>query len=198
LKFEILVTEDGKNWSVAQTTGMPAAIEGEGAFAASNSCIAVLPGGSDVWFATGGTVARVFHSADRGKTWAVVDSPIAHGPESAGIFSIAFRDARHGVIAGGDYKRPNEDGPNLAVTSDGGKTWKLSALHPQAYFSAVAYDRGDRERMLILGQDFLLNFHTLADVRRLRAAEMKLNAVAAFPEGGAVVVGAKGAVATVP
>jgi photosystem II stability/assembly factor-like uncharacterized protein len=198
LKFEILVTEDGRNWSVAQTAGMPPAMEGEGAFAASNSCIAILPGGSDVWFASGGKVARVFHSADRGKTWTVVDSPIAHGPESAGIFSIAFRDAQHGVIAGGDYKHPNEDGPNLALTADGGKTWTLSALHPQAYFSAVAYDRGDRERMLILGQDFVLNFRTPADVRRLSAGDMKLNAMAVFSEGGAAVVGVKGAIAIVP
>ena len=47
----------------------------------------------------------------------------------------------HGVIAGGDYKHPNDDGPNLAFTEDGGKTWTISPLHPLAYFSAVAYDR---------------------------------------------------------
>ena len=64
-----------------------------------------------------------------------------HGADSTGIFSIAFRDPLHGVIAGGDYKKPNDDGPNLAFTDDGGKTWTLSPLHPLAYFSAVAYDR---------------------------------------------------------
>src|ERR1019366_9112589 len=96
---------------------------------------------SNIWFATGGKLARVFHSPDRGQTWQVFDTPILHGPDSAGIFSIAFRDANHGVIAGGDYKHPDQDGPNLAFTNDGGKTWTLSPIRPQAYFSAAAYDR---------------------------------------------------------
>jgi photosystem II stability/assembly factor-like uncharacterized protein len=118
-------------------------MEGEGAFAASNRCIAIVPSASDtnIWFATGGKVARVFHSANRGLIWDVVETPIVHGVDSAGIFSIAFRDTLHGVIAGGDYKRPNDDGPNLAFTEDGGKTWKLSRLHPLAFFSSVVYDR---------------------------------------------------------
>ncbi len=143
LKFELLLTDDGQNWRAVPPAQLPAAVEGEGAFAASNSCVAIVPGGSDsnLWFATGGKAARVFHSPDRGQSWQVFDTPMVHGPESAGIFSIAFRDAMHGVIAGGDYKHPNDDGPNLAFTGDGGKTWNLSALHPLAYFSAVAYDR---------------------------------------------------------
>jgi hypothetical protein len=126
-------------------------MEGEGAFAASNTCLAIVPtnvrksGASapdaNLWFATGGKTARVFHSPDRGQTWQVFDTPILQGPDSAGIFSIAFRDALHGVIAGGDYKHPKDDGPNLAFTDDGGKTWTLSDLHPLAFFSGVAYDR---------------------------------------------------------
>ena len=45
------------------------------------------------------------------------------------------------MIVGGDYKHPDQDGDNLAFTSDGGKTWTLPQIHPQAYFSAVAYGR---------------------------------------------------------
>ena len=143
LKFEILLTDDGQNWHAVPGAQVPDAIDGEGAFAASNTSIALAPSASDsnIWFATGGKAARVFHSADRGKTWQVFDTPIVHGLDSAGIFSIAFRDATHGVIAGGDYKRPKDDGPNLAFTEDGGTTWTLSTIHPLAYFSAVAYDR---------------------------------------------------------
>ncbi len=226
LKFEILLTEDGQNWRVASTSQMPPAAEGEGAFAASNSCIAILPKASDqnIWFATGGKVARTFHSGDRGKSWEVFDTPIVHGPESAGIFSIAFRDAMHGVIAGGDYKRPNDDGDNLAFTEDGGKTWTLSGLHPLVYFSAVAYDRrvneaGEREaaiektmrvkavfpeRMFIVGQDFVFDFKPPNNPRRINGKKMRgkndmaFNAVAAYPEGGALVVGAKGMMALIP
>ena len=123
---------------------IPPALVGEGGFAASGSCLTVL-GHADVWFASGGAqVARVYHSADRGGTWTVHDTPIRAGVPSAGIFSIAFRDTLTGVIAGGDYQQPALRGRNLALTKDGGRTWVLadSASSPAGYRSAVAYAPG--------------------------------------------------------
>lgn len=223
LRFEILLTDDGQNWKTIQPAQMPAALEGEGAFAASNSCIALVRSGSDsnIWFATGGKTARVFHSADRGQSWEVFDTPMVHGPVSAGIFSIAFRDAMHGVISGGDYKRPKADGPNLAFTEDGGKTWALTDLHPLAYFSAVAYDKRVNlaaiqessnakktrmrpivpERLFIVGEDFIFDLRPPNNPRRIGGKKklgIRFNAVSAYPEGGALVVGPKGALAFVP
>jgi photosystem II stability/assembly factor-like uncharacterized protein len=223
LKFELLLTEDGQNWRGIPTAKLPAAKEGEGAFAASNTCLAIVPGGLDanLWFATGGKTARVFHSGDRGQSWEVVDTPMVHGPDSAGIFSVAFRDASHGVIAGGDYKHPNDDGPNLAFTDDGGKTWTLSPLHPLAYFSAVAYDRkvNDQaireaevekamrvkaiapERIFIVGMDFVFDFRPPRNPRRINGKKkmgIGFNAASAYPEGGVLVVGPKGSVALIP
>ena len=218
LKFEVLRTDDGRNWRAVSTAQMPDAMEGEGAFAASNTSLAILPSASDsnIWFATGGKVARVFHSADRGESWKVYDTPLVHGVDSAGIFSIAFRDATHGVIAGGDYKRPKQDGPNLAFTEDGGENWTLSTLHPLAYFSAVAYDRGVNqaasagamkkarvkpitpERLFIVGEDFIFVLRPPNNPRRVGGRGLRFNAVSCYPEGGALVVGAKGAMAFVP
>jgi photosystem II stability/assembly factor-like uncharacterized protein len=223
LVFELLMTDDGKNWQAVPAAKLPPAMEGEGAFAASNTCLAILPGGPDgnIWFATGGKTARVFHSADRGQNWLAFDTPIAHGPDSAGIFSIAFRDPIHGVIAGGDYKHPNDDGPNLAFTEDGGKTWKLSSLHPVAYFSAVAFDRkvnaqaiqeaqveksmrvqgAAPQRIFIIGQDFMLDYRPPHDPRRSNVKKklgIQFNAASAFPEGGALIVGPNGAIALIP
>ena len=43
LKFEVLLTDDGQNWRPVPAAQLPDAIEGEGAFAASNTCIAILP-----------------------------------------------------------------------------------------------------------------------------------------------------------
>jgi photosystem II stability/assembly factor-like uncharacterized protein len=222
-KFELLLTDDGQNWRTVPPALLSGAMEGEGAFAASNTCIAILPGDSagNIWVATGGKVARVFHSADRGQSWQVFDTPMVHGPDSAGIFSIAFRDAMHGVIAGGDYKHPNDDGPNLAFSEDGGKTWHLSSLHPLAYFSAVAYDRKVNEeaireaaveksmrvkgilpeRIFIVGQDFVFDFRPPANPRRINGKKklgIQFNATSAYPEGGALVVGPKGAIAFIP
>lgn len=222
LKFELLATEDGESWHSMPPSQLPEAVEGEGAFAASNSCMAVLANdSSNIWFASGGKTAHVFHSPDGGKTWTTSTTPILHGPESAGIFSIAFRDALHGVIAGGDYKHPNDDGPNLAFTEDGGKTWTLSALHPQAYFSAVAYDQQVNEaaikqktedknalvkavapqRLFIAGEDFVFDFRPPNNPHRIGGKKKQgysFNAVSPFPEGGALVVGPKGTIAFIP
>jgi photosystem II stability/assembly factor-like uncharacterized protein len=70
----------------------------------------------------------------------VANTPLASGP-SSGIFSIAFRDALHGVIVGGDYKKESEAVDNVAFTSDGGLTWTLAREHGLSGFrSAVAYN----------------------------------------------------------
>jgi photosystem II stability/assembly factor-like uncharacterized protein len=224
LRFEVLRTDDGQNWRGIPPAQLPVAQEGEGAFAASNTCLAIGPSASDsnLWFATGGKTARVFHSPDRGQSWQVFATPILHGPESAGIFSIAFRDAAHGVIAGGDYRHPNHDGPNLAFSEDGGKNWTLSPLRPLAYFSAVAYDRrvsaaaikdgggkgGDKktralrsERIFIVGQDFVFDFRPPHDPERVSGTKklgIMFNAASPYPEGGVLVVGPKGSIAFIP
>ena len=104
------------------------ALPNEGSFAASNSCLTLF-GKRDAWFATGGPgAARVFHSEDRGRTWTVAVTPIRNDGAAAGIFSLAFADARHGIAVGGDYSKDKEDRQNIALTADGGRTWSA----PQA------------------------------------------------------------------
>src|SRR5215216_2392628 len=124
-QFYILTTANGgRVWSRIPPTNLPPALENEGAFAASGTNIAVF-GKSHAWIGTGAAAkSRVLRTSDRGRTWQIADTPLASGP-SAGIFSIAFRDAKHGVIAGGDYRKEQEAVDNLAVTSDGGVTWTL-------------------------------------------------------------------------
>src|ERR1700716_3389349 len=43
LKSELLLTDDGRTWHPIPPAQLPPAEEGEGAFAASNSCLAILP-----------------------------------------------------------------------------------------------------------------------------------------------------------
>jgi photosystem II stability/assembly factor-like uncharacterized protein len=141
-RFPLIVTEDGgTNWTLLASTNLPSALPSEGAFAASGTCLVTF-GTSDVWFGTGGAkTARVFHSTDRGRHWTISDTPIVTGVPSAGIFSIALRDAKHGLIVGGDYRKPNDQGPNAAITGDGGRTWK-PIDKPFAYRSGVAWANG--------------------------------------------------------
>ena len=136
----IKTTDGGANWKELPRENLPPALEGEGAFAASGTCIAV-GGSKNVWFATGGaSVARVFRSTDAGAGWKVATTPITAGNASSGIFSIAFKDSKHGVIVGGDYSKEAEGGNNVAITTDGGATWTLAkGPRPSGFRSAVAY-----------------------------------------------------------
>lgn len=136
-KFPLIATLDGMNWNPVAVKKMPAALPAEGAFAASGTCIATF-GKNDVWFATGGPAARVFHSTDRGLTWTVAETPIIHSAATQGIFSLAFWTAKDGIAVGGDYKDPTKSESVAAVTHDGGKTWQLTPKQPKGYRSAVA------------------------------------------------------------
>jgi photosystem II stability/assembly factor-like uncharacterized protein len=142
-QFVILLTTDGgRTWTRAPREGLPAALPGEGAFAASGTNVAVY-GTSDVWIATNAsesaTATRVLRSHDAGRTWSVSTTPLPAGP-STGIFSITFRDATHGVIVGGDYKKEGEAVDNVAITKDGGATWTLAKAPALTGFrSVVAY-----------------------------------------------------------
>jgi photosystem II stability/assembly factor-like uncharacterized protein len=194
-KFELIITRDGgKHWRPVDPNALPPAIDGEGAFAASGTCIAVQ-GKSNVWFATGGKAARVFSSVDGGKTWTVTDTPIVHGADSAGTFSIAFRDAKHGAIAGGDYKQPDKNGPNLAFTDDGGRTWALAPISPQWYFSAAAFSTRpvvDTPSLFVLGSAHAAYAVTVGDKSWKKTWDLNLNAIAVAPDGQACAVGPKG------
>ena len=136
-RFVILRTSDGgASWERHADQGMPEALPGEGAFAASGTCLVVGPDG-DAWFGTGG--GRVFRSIDLGRTWTVHPTPIRSGNASSGIFSLAFLDAKHGVAVGGDFQDPASEGRNLALTLDGGLTWRPpNGSEPAGYRSAVA------------------------------------------------------------
>jgi len=124
-RFVVRVTGDGgRTWNLVPADRLPAALPGEGYFAASGTNVAVF-GSSRVWLGTGAaSTARVLRSDDRGKTWRVSDTALAAGPTS-GIYSIAFRDERHGVVVGGDYAKETEAVDNVAVTDDGGATWTV-------------------------------------------------------------------------
>jgi len=150
-KFILIKTTDaGATWKELTNAKLPPAIQGDGAFAASGTCIAVQ-GKKNVWFGTGGgAVARIFRSTDAGDTWKAAATPIIAGNASSGIFSIAFTDQKNGVIVGGDYRKENETGDNVAATADGGATWALAkGTRPSGFRSAVAYVAGSRGPMLV-------------------------------------------------
>ena len=113
-QFVILTTTDGgRTGPVSPADRLPRRCPAKGAFAASGTNVAVH--GTHIWIGT--TASRVLHSTDGGRTWTVTATPVATG-EATGIFSIAFRDAPHGVVVGGNYTKEAEAIANAATTDE--------------------------------------------------------------------------------
>ncbi len=144
----VATTNGGRSWERVPRERLPPALPGEGAFAASGTNVAVF-GRDHVWIGT--SAGRVLRSSNNGRTWDVVATTLATGA-SAGIFSIAFRDASHGVVVGGDYKKEPEALANAAYTSDGGATWTLVRDRGLSGFrSVVAWMPGSGRSLVALG-----------------------------------------------
>jgi len=150
--LSVIITRDGgQSWNKLNCDEFPKSEEGEAAFAASNSNIAVQ--GNNTWILSGGKRSRIFHSSDKGKTWEVIDTPLLQGEATTGGYSLDFYDEMNGFIIGGDYTKPDGNTGNKARTKDGGKTWKLVAEGKDpGYKSSVRYiPNGDSKELVAVG-----------------------------------------------
>jgi photosystem II stability/assembly factor-like uncharacterized protein len=126
--FPDLRTRNGMTWRDI-SRNMPPALPGEASFSSSGTCVAT-EGKRNAWIATGGSkTARVLATRDGGNTWNAYDTPLESGP-TAGGFTVAFRDARHGIVGGGDLDPKDTDDAATATSDDGGLTWTLTKKPP--------------------------------------------------------------------
>lgn len=122
--LSVIITRDGgENWTKIPCDKLPKVVDGEAAFAASNTNIIIKE--NNTWIVSGGKKSRVFYSPDKGISWSVYETPIVQGEAMTGIFTADFYNDKIGFIAGGNYEKPNQNFQNKAFTKDGGKTWKL-------------------------------------------------------------------------
>lgn len=147
--ISIIITRNGGNsWTKIDCENLPEAAEGEAAFAASNSNIAIQ--GDKTWILTGGKKSRILYSPDRGRSWEVFETPLLQGEATTGGYSMDFYDENRGIIIGGDYTNPEGNTGNKAVTSDGGKTWKLVGEgEDPGYKSSVRYVPNSKAQEII-------------------------------------------------
>ena len=190
-KFLLVSTKDGEHWEELSRDNMPPALAGEGAFAASNSSLTLF-NRMEIYFGTGGgTTARIFHSPNLGKTWRVVDVPLAARNSSSGVFSV-LRTGGTVIAVGGDYKAPDEGSRAAVFSTDQGKTWRVPATVPGGYRSGVACVHGS---ILLAvgpnGEDRSL----VATVSWKREDKLDLNAVTVLGENDSWAVGANGTIA---
>lgn len=147
--MSIIITRDGgESWNKLPCESLPKIMDGEAAFAASNTNIAIV--GDKAWVASGGKTSRILFSADKGTSWDVVETPMIAGESTTGIYSIDFYDEKIGFAIGGDYTKPDATVANKMRTSDGGRTWELVGDGQEpGYRSCVQYVPNSMGRELV-------------------------------------------------
>jgi len=142
-KMLILKTDnEGETWIPIDSRDLPPIESGEAGFAASNSSLAVFPP-RHAWIGLGGTQggeSRIFRTQNGGKSWTVNVVPPMVRNESSGIFSLAFQDAQFGIAVGGNYRMDSDTSSNIAITDDGGLSWRhLSGSRPRGFRSSIIF-----------------------------------------------------------
>jgi len=121
----VITNNGGATWRKLSCTNLPNFDDGEAFFAASNTNIMYRK--NTLIMVSGGKKSRVYTSKDKGRTWKTFETPIVQGSAMTGAFTADFYDEKTGIIAGGDYEKPQQNNGNKAVTKNGGKTWQLMA-----------------------------------------------------------------------
>lgn len=135
--MSIVLTKDGGNsWNKIACENLPLAVEGEAAFAASNTNISLVD--QKAFIATGGKEANVLVGTDYGKSWKKYKTPITHGEKMTGIFSVNNLSVDTAIIAGGDWSAKQKTENTMAITKDGGNSWQLIENNP-GYISCVQF-----------------------------------------------------------
>lgn len=188
--FDVVRSDDGVAWRRVAADALPAPVDGEAGFAASGTCV-VAHGARRAWIGTGGAAARVLVSRDAGATWRAVDVPVTAGEDTTGIYSVAFRDERRGVVVGGRYDEP-QGGGAAAWTTDGGQTWQPARLAPAGYRSGAAWLPTCSGWLVAVGSDGCsLSVDSGRTWHTMRGAG-GYHAVSASGDGDVIAVGADG------
>jgi photosystem II stability/assembly factor-like uncharacterized protein len=137
-RFTVLYTADGgETWARLKDEGVPPAAPNEGAFAASNGCVAIGKRGQAAFCTGGAGRARVYLSRGGGGVFVAMDTPILADAASKGAFAVTF-DKRGALwVCGGDYKNPTAKGVNLARLDPGRMTFEPVEA-PPGYLSSVS------------------------------------------------------------
>ncbi|MBC8346274.1 MAG: oxidoreductase [Candidatus Marinimicrobia bacterium] len=129
--------DGGESWKEIPTDGFPHKLNLEFGFAASGTGIPVF-GKNHVWLGMGGDQSRVFKSENGGLNWKAIETPVIHGGQTTGIYSLAFKDRKVGIAVGGDYMNQSVEN-TMAYTLDGGLTWHLPDTQTNQYRECVAH-----------------------------------------------------------
>ena len=132
-KFFIARTFDrGITWQEIPENKLPIADSGEACFASSGTNIRKLSN-SEAVFITGGLVSNIVVRDKK------IKLPLIDGKESTGANSIAVKNKKIWMVAGGDFNTKDSTTKNAATTYNAGKTWALPAIPPTGYRSCIEF-----------------------------------------------------------
>jgi photosystem II stability/assembly factor-like uncharacterized protein len=126
--------DEGRNWQIIPENYRPLADSGEACFASSGTNIKAL-NKSEAIFISGGLSAHLFIRDNK------IALPLGIRKESSGANSIAVKNKKTFMIAGGDFNEKDATSYNCIFTSDAGKTWQTPIEPPHGYRSCVVYLR---------------------------------------------------------
>ena len=158
----IKTTNGGESWQKTSCDDLPKFVPGEAFFATSNSNLILKD--NTIWMASGGIKSKIYRSVDKGKMWETFETPIVQGGAMTGIFTADFYDRDNGFITGGNYQLPDSNFKNKAITSNGGKTWKLiDDNRVFGYASCVQYFPNSGGKSIVVIANSGIFYYTLKD-----------------------------------
>lgn len=135
--FFIKTENGGESWDSISFNNLPKPLSVEGGFAASGTSVLFSSNGT-ILFGTGGAEARIIRSDDYGQSWEAIKTPIKAGEASYGIYSIGSLNDNTYIITGGCWKNKNEAIDNVAISTDSGKSWRLTKTFPSGFRSSIS------------------------------------------------------------
>lgn len=132
-KFFIARTFDGGiNWRTLPPQNYPVADSGEACFASSGTNIRKL-NNKEAVFISGGLHSNLFIRDKK------ILLPIIQGKSTTGANSIAIKNSKIFIVAGGDFTTKDSITKNCIITKDAGKTWITPTSAPHGYRSCVEW-----------------------------------------------------------
>ncbi len=121
--FVIEITKDqGKHWQRVSIDKLSAMTKKEAAFAASGNTLIVGKMG-EIWFATGGLSASVYHSVDFGQSWTKSTVALDSTTETSGAYALGLNSQQQVFVLGGNYLKRDSHYNNLATWNN--KKWQV-------------------------------------------------------------------------
>ena len=132
-KFFIARSFDGgMTWRDIPAKNYPAADSGEACFASSGTNIRKL-NNKEAVFVSGGLHSSIFIRDTK------ITLPALQGTASTGANSVAVKNSKIMIVAGGDFTTKDGVLKNCFITKDAGKTWAAPATGPHGYRSCVEW-----------------------------------------------------------